>query len=531
MKTLLLFVTGLLISSISISQQLSEGFETYPATGWTESHTGNDELNQTTNQAHLGAHSVLFNFGNNIGVDTSKLISPVITSLNPGSELRFWEFQQAGTFYQYHGVWISVNGGTPFEISNLGVGTDGTWVEKIIDLSAYAGDNIQLSFVYKGIPNGLHDAWYLDDVSVDALLTCPPPTNVDTIGSPSTTSVNLTWVNGANDSSWVIEYGPTGFSQGTGTMVNAGSNPFLLTGLTPATEYDIYVHSLCSLYDTSVFVDADITITTLCPNETLPYVQDFTTYQPTCWTGDKGTLANPTSFLLLPNSLWMGDDYLNNPSNGQAASLHIFGNVPGEWLFSPPIDMGFGSINNVVEFDLGLKNHNTQDSGYFDNDDYLACVISTDGGNTWNQSDVLQDWDMNNSPNVNGERIKISLSGIVGVIKIGFYGSSTNATRSSDVFIDNFRVGLDNTTGIKHNLVEESFFLFPNPTNSVINLRRNSAANANVIISDASGRLITSFNSTNNLNQIDVSNYDNGLYFITINTDSYTNTKSFIVSQ
>jgi hypothetical protein len=44
---------------------------------------------------------------------------------------------------------------------------------------------------------------------------------------------------------WEIEYGETGFVQGSGTTVSALSNPYSLTGLEDTTCYDVYVRAIC----------------------------------------------------------------------------------------------------------------------------------------------------------------------------------------------------------------------------------------------------------------------------------------------
>jgi len=44
---------------------------------------------------------------------------------------------------------------------------------------------------------------------------------------------------------WEIEYGPTNFTQGSGTTVTTFNNPYVLNGLNASTCYDVYVRALC----------------------------------------------------------------------------------------------------------------------------------------------------------------------------------------------------------------------------------------------------------------------------------------------
>ena len=42
-----------------------------------------------------------------------------------------------------------------------------------------------------------------------------------------------------------MEYGPAGFTLGSGTLVNVTTNPYTLSGLMSATGYDVYVQADC----------------------------------------------------------------------------------------------------------------------------------------------------------------------------------------------------------------------------------------------------------------------------------------------
>lgn len=65
-----------------------------------------------------------------------------------------------------------------------------------------------------------------------------------TVSGITETSAVIDWEDSA--AAWRIEYGPTGFAQGQGTVVNATAKPYTLTGLTENTGYDVYVHRQCA---------------------------------------------------------------------------------------------------------------------------------------------------------------------------------------------------------------------------------------------------------------------------------------------
>ncbi|MCC5918536.1 MAG: PKD domain-containing protein [Cryomorphaceae bacterium] len=60
--------------------------------------------------------------------------------------------------------------------------------------------------------------------------------------------VDVTWVSEPLVSVSTIEYGFTGFSPGAGITVNGVSSPATITGLTPGTNYDLYVIDSCAGY-------------------------------------------------------------------------------------------------------------------------------------------------------------------------------------------------------------------------------------------------------------------------------------------
>ena len=67
----------------------------------------------------------------------------------------------------------------------------------------------------------------------------------------SSTFANFSWVAGGTETSWEIEYGAAGFSQGTGTIDTTSSNSYFLSSLTSNTGYDLYVTPLCDSGNTS----------------------------------------------------------------------------------------------------------------------------------------------------------------------------------------------------------------------------------------------------------------------------------------
>ena len=60
-------------------------------------------------------------------------------------------------------------------------------------------------------------------------------------------SADLSWTVVGNENAWNLEYGPAGFSFGSGILLNLNTNnPYTLSGLNAATAYDIFTGQLWS---------------------------------------------------------------------------------------------------------------------------------------------------------------------------------------------------------------------------------------------------------------------------------------------
>ncbi|MDC8002700.1 fibronectin type III domain-containing protein [Aureisphaera galaxeae] len=74
-------------------------------------------------------------------------------------------------------------------------------------------------------------------------LQCIPATGADAFSiTDVTAAINY---NVGFAESYQVEYGPTGFTIGSGTLMDIQLGQFQLTGLTPNTTYDVYLVSLC----------------------------------------------------------------------------------------------------------------------------------------------------------------------------------------------------------------------------------------------------------------------------------------------
>src|SRR5690554_4070464 len=88
--------------------------------------------------------------------------------------------------------------------------------------------------------------------------TCLPPFTPTAINA-SATSVSLAWQ--SNGDIFDIEYGPAGFTPGTGITIPNVGNPYTLSGLIPGTTYEYYVRQDCGEDDGYSMWNGPVTFT------------------------------------------------------------------------------------------------------------------------------------------------------------------------------------------------------------------------------------------------------------------------------
>ncbi len=148
-----------------------------------------------------------------------------------------------------------------------------TWESVNVSLADYAGAGRYIAFRYSGITATSAKDAYVDNLIIDDVFACIRPNNV-TVDNITTTSAEVSWTPVGIGSSWLVEYGPQGFTLGAGSNVTVQDTFVTLSGLTSNTAYDVYVRTLCGDSDTSAWTLV-YTFTTACGDITLPYAENF----------------------------------------------------------------------------------------------------------------------------------------------------------------------------------------------------------------------------------------------------------------
>ena len=147
--------------------------------------------------------------------------------------------------------------------------------------------------LYSPTPDSTHyNSIYIDDVQLRFIPSCFRPTTavLTALGADSAT---ILWTpdprTPAPTSGFTVEYGPVGYAEGTGTTVFTSDTTVQLTGLDPATTYEVNIVADCGDAQSD---PTTITFRTACayiPNDSLPYTEDFDSYPAGTTVGDGQT--------------------------------------------------------------------------------------------------------------------------------------------------------------------------------------------------------------------------------------------------
>ncbi len=210
------------------------------------------------------------------GTSNDWLITPQINL--PADATLYWDAKaQDATYADGYEVRVSTTGTAVADFTDILLTVPNAmsdWESLQLDLSAYTGQDIYIAF-----RNNSTDQFVLlvDNVEVSATPACTPPTDF-VAGTITTTSFEIFWTDAnAGNPTGEIEWGTEGFTQGTGTTVNAPDPTYIFTGLTANTTYDFFIRTNCGGADGDSEWVGPITFLTAydCSTIALPYNNNF----------------------------------------------------------------------------------------------------------------------------------------------------------------------------------------------------------------------------------------------------------------
>jgi len=193
----------------------------------------------------------------------------------------------------------------------------------------------------------IDSALNLDDFNT----SCDAPGAFQASDFINNTNVNLSWIEGSDETSWEIQYGLQGFTPGAGTsVVVTNTTNYTVTGLNPANTYSFYIRAKCSATTNSSWVG--------------PVIVQAIDVNPNC--------ASPTNLVATRNATTNTNVNISWTAGGSETAWEIqYGNSG--------FALGSGiNITSTASPDL-ITNINTQNSFDF----YVRAACSASENSSW----------------------------------------------------------------------------------------------------------------------------------------------------
>ncbi len=282
---------------------------------------------------------------------------------------------------------------------------------------------------------------YLDDFVWEAIPLCSDPAAI-VFANVTSATADISWDAPVNVPANGYQYVVSTSATAPTTAGTATTNTFAqLTGLTPTTQYYIFVRSICSSSDASPWV-GPVTFTTACaPITTLPHLEPFNTFLPSvCWLrGDNGDLtAGPATF---GTNSWKEDGFSNNGTTGSIAYNH-YTTGANDWIVSPQFTIP--ATGYELKFDAALTQWNgtVAPTNAWDTDDRVEVLLSSTGTTNWT---VLFTYNNLNVPAPAGTPNIIDLDAYANqTVRFAYrvVSGATDGSDDTDFFVDNFEIRL-----------------------------------------------------------------------------------------
>ena len=433
---------------------LSEDFEgVFPPAGWSIINDGDaNGWVLATSGGHDAPKAAKISYGSTAHDDW--LVTPALEVVT-GDSIILWSKNGSSSWTEEFNVMLSTAGNAKADFvvtlaANVGPGT--AYERLAYDLTTYAGSNVYVAFQAIST-NQL--SLYIDDVAGPEVYVAPEPPLAATNPMPADLAVDV----GLDEMlSWAASFSAEGYDLSFGT-----DNP--PTNMEDATDLgDVLTYTPASLaYSTTYYWSVtpyntygDATgapvwsFTTIDdPTLTPPFTETFDTFgtsypyaPPVNWTKLAGLMDEDIS-LSDPSypDKWRGEAYANNSSNPISARMNVYYNNRMDWLISPPIDLGDGSVSYQAEFDIIAQEYNSETTdAVWDDDDRFDFIISTDGGATWDQTNILLSHNSTTGLGATAIHEVVDLSAYTGIVKLAFYGETQVSGGDWELFINDLTV-------------------------------------------------------------------------------------------
>lgn len=347
--------------------------------------------------------------------------------------------------------------------------------------------------------------------------TCFSPTAFTYTAAATTTTVGIGWTAPTEGSpaGYEFEYGPKGYTQGTGTLLTPTATSVSLTSLTPSTVYSFYIRTSCDFGDYSVWT-GPINFNTVFQAAVPTY---NTSLEETSlgFLGWRSSVTGTTEDWFL-NAGGVGSTLVQNGAVS-AVTFSKSTAVSTSRLFSRGISLTAGQVSTITYYVRNyLATGSTGTANYqltVGNAQTAAAqttVLATETGLA-NTAFALKTYTF--TPTTSG------------IYYFGFLHNSAANAGTHALILDNFTVSQVLSTS---DFLASKFSVYPNPVKDVISISNTDNVLVNgITISDLNGRMVKQikYNNISDI-QINVSDLSSGIYMMNISSDKGTATKKIV---
>lgn len=283
----------------------------------------------------------------------------------------------------------------------------------VMPFDQFAGQNVKMRIYWKTYTN---PTVYIRNIKVEEIADCDYPVNLRTVdGSIVGDKATIDWDRQGNENEWELRYRVAGDTEWSDIQA-VTTKPYTLGGLPGMSQIEVELRAKCDATTSSEWSKTY----TFQSGYTIPLTDKFAyETQPAGWEPKVGALATPTVFNADATPSWewsssrFGSHFMFEPA--EAAEYN-------EWLISPKFDMLDGSANYILSF--GLVNTNAA----ADENATYSIVVSRDGGETFNENDVVAKFTNAEIPERGKQgELTATLRGYKGMVRAALYINATGA--------------------------------------------------------------------------------------------------------
>lgn len=361
------------------------------------------------------------------------------------------------------------------------------------DFDVVSGNTYYIQWDNRWSASGFDFSVAFEPVSCFAIRNLNDATNI------TPTSITLNWDPATNSpQGYQIEYGPFGFTQGTGTVLNTTTNSVTISGLTASTAYSYFIRTNCGSGVFSIWSPSlSFTTAKVCPQtfgfETTASLVGWTT----AGNGAYGLSASAPTLAQAGNFYWIFN------TNATAVS--------NNWLFSAPFSL---QANEAVTITFWIRCATVRSLRLRVGNAPTEAALTTQ---LWANTAL-------NNPTYTQYTATYTAPS-AGIYYFGFNDIST-AQATATLRLDS--INFTSVLGV-NDFLSSKFSVYPNPANNEINFSNDANAVVSTVeMADLNGRVVKSANVNATEGTISINDLATGIYMMTITTDQGVAVKKIV---